>query len=88
MSSARPLVRDRYSFGNLEEVLPLPHLIDIQRKSFEWFSAEGVADTFRDLSPITDFSETLSLELEFDPTDDVGDEERRQILFFNDGDEV
>ncbi|HJP25467.1 MAG: DNA-directed RNA polymerase subunit beta [Acidimicrobiales bacterium] len=70
MSSARPLVRDRYSFGNLEEVLPLPHLIDIQRKSFEWFSAEGVADTFRDLSPITDFSETLSLELEFDPTDE------------------
>ena len=70
MSSARPLVRDRYSFGNLEEVLPLPHLIDIQRKSFEWFSAEGIADTFRDLSPITDFSETLSLELEFDPTDE------------------
>jgi len=68
--SARPLVRDRYSFGNLEEVLPLPHLIDIQRKSFEWFSADGIADTFRDLSPITDFSETLSLELEFDPTDE------------------
>ena len=68
--SARPLVRDRYSFGNLEEVLPLPHLIDVQRKSFEWFSADGIADTFRDLSPITDFSETLSLELEFDPTDE------------------
>ena len=68
--SARPLVRDRYSFGNLEEVLPLPHLIDIQRKSFEWFSAEGIADTFRDLSPITDFSETLFLELEFDPKDE------------------
>ena len=68
--SARPLVRDRYSFGNLEEVLPLPHLIDIQRKSFKWFSREGIADTFSDLSPITDFSETLSLELEFDPKDE------------------
>ena len=68
--SARPLVRDRYSFGNLEEVLPLPHLIDIQRKSFKWFRREGISDTFSALSPITDFSETLSLELEFDPKDE------------------
>ena len=68
--SSRPIVRDRYSFGNLEEVLPLPHLIDIQRKSFRWFLDEGVADTFRDLSPISDFSETLTLDLEFDPDDE------------------
>ena len=68
--SSRPIVRDRYSFGNLEEVLPLPHLIDIQRKSFRWFLDEGIADTFRDLSPITDFSETLTLDLEFDPDDE------------------
>jgi len=68
--SARPIVRDRYSFGNLEEVLPLPHLIDIQRKSFRWFLDEGIADTYRDLSPITDFSETLTLDLEFDPDDE------------------
>ena len=68
--SARPIVRDRYSFGNLEEVLPLPHLIDVQRKSFRWFLDEGIADTYRDLSPITDFSETLTLDLEFDPDDE------------------
>ena len=68
--SARPLVRDRYSFGDLEEVLPLPNLIDVQKKSFDWFRLQGIADTFRDLSPIQDFSETLSLELEFDPNDE------------------
>ncbi|SVA55626.1 uncharacterized protein METZ01_LOCUS108480, partial [marine metagenome] len=68
--SARPIVRDRYSFGNLEEVLPLPHLIDIQRKSFRWFLDKGIADTYRDLSPITDFSEALTLDLEFDPDDE------------------
>jgi len=68
--STRPLDRDRYSFGNLEEVLPLPHLIDVQRKSFRWFLDEGIADTYRDLSPITDFSETLTLDLEFDPDDE------------------
>ena len=29
-----------------------------------------VSNTFRDISPIKDFSETLQLELEFDPTDE------------------
>jgi len=68
--SVRPLVRERYSFGNLEEALELPDLIAIQRESFKWFLDQGIADTFRDLSPITDFSETLSLEFEFDPKDE------------------
>ena len=68
--SARPLVRERYSFGSLEEVREMPNLIAIQRDSFQWFLDQGIADTFRDLSPITDFSETLSLELEFDPKDE------------------
>jgi DNA-directed RNA polymerase subunit beta len=68
--SVRPLVRERYSFGNLEETLELPDLIAIQRESFKWFLDQGIADTFRDLSPITDFSETLSLEFEFDPKDE------------------
>jgi DNA-directed RNA polymerase subunit beta len=48
----------------------LPDLIAIQRESFKWFLDQGIADTFRDLSPITDFSETLSLEFEFDPKDE------------------
>ena len=48
----------------------MPNLIAIQRDSFRWFLDHGIADTFRDLSPITDFSETLSLELEFDPDDE------------------
>jgi DNA-directed RNA polymerase subunit beta len=68
--SARPVTRDRYSFANLEEVLELPDLIAIQRSSFEWFLKEGLAETFRDISPIKDFTETLQLELEFDPDDE------------------
>ena len=60
----------RYSFGNLEEVLELPDLISIQRDSFKWFLDHGLAQIFRDISPITDFSENLQLELEFDPTDE------------------
>jgi DNA-directed RNA polymerase subunit beta len=65
-----PRTRERYSFGNLDEVLELPDLIAIQRESFNWFLNEGLADTFRDISPIKDFSETLQLELEFDPFDE------------------
>jgi DNA-directed RNA polymerase subunit beta len=67
---ARPAVRDRYSFANLEEALELPDLISIQRSSFEWFLHTGLAETFRDISPIEDFSGTLRLELEFDPDDE------------------
>ncbi len=68
--SSRVTLRDRYSFANLDEVLDLPDLIAIQRESFHWFIENGLADAFRDISPIKDFTETLSLELEFDPTDE------------------
>jgi DNA-directed RNA polymerase subunit beta len=67
---ARAAVRDRYSFANLEEVLELPDLIAIQRASFDWFLQHGLSETFRDISPIKDFTETLQLELEFDPNDE------------------
>jgi DNA-directed RNA polymerase subunit beta len=67
---ARSTIRDRYSFANLDEVLELPDLIAIQRASFDWFLKNGLADTFRDISPIKDFTETLQLELEFDPEDE------------------
>ncbi|MGI9621840.1 MAG: DNA-directed RNA polymerase subunit beta [Acidimicrobiales bacterium] len=62
--------RERYSFANLDDVLELPDLIAIQRESFQWFLDEGLANTFNDISPIKDFSETLQLELEFDPNDE------------------
>ena len=66
---SRPAARERFSFANLDEVLPLPDLISIQRDSFKWFLEQGLADTFRDISPIEDFSGSLKLILEFDPTD-------------------
>ena len=68
--SSRSVVRDRYSFANLEETLELPDLIAIQRSSFEWFLNHGLAETFADISPIKDFTESLQLELEFDPDDE------------------
>ena len=68
--SSRSTLRERYSFANLVEPLELPDLIAIQRLSFEWFLHQGLAETFSDISPIKDFTETLQLELEFDPDDE------------------
>ncbi len=68
--ATRSTSRERYSFANLDEPLELPDLIAIQRESFQWFLEEGLAQTFRDISPIKDFSESLQLELEFDPFDE------------------
>ncbi len=68
--ATRSTSRERYSFANLAEPLELPDLIAIQRESFRHFLDEGLAETFRDISPIKDFSESLQLELEFDPTDE------------------
>ncbi len=68
--ATRSTVRERYSFANLDEPLELPDLIAVQRESFQWFLEEGLANTFRDISPIKDFSEALQLELEFDPFDE------------------
>ena len=68
--ASRSTSRERYSFANLADPLELPDLIAVQRESFEWFLNEGLAETFRDISPIKDFSEALQLELEFDPDDE------------------
>ena len=65
----RPVSRERYSFGNLKEPLELPDLVAVQTESFQHFLDEGLAETFRSISPIKDFSENLQLELEFDPFD-------------------
>ncbi|BDG62211.1 DNA-directed RNA polymerase subunit beta [Caldinitratiruptor microaerophilus] len=55
-------MRERYSFGRIDEVLELPNLIELQQNSYQWFLREGLQDIFRDISPITDFTGNLVLE--------------------------
>jgi DNA-directed RNA polymerase subunit beta len=66
---ARSRSPERISFANIDEALPLPDLIAVQRDSFQWFLDKGLAEAFSDISPIEDFTGQLSLEFEFDPTD-------------------
>jgi DNA-directed RNA polymerase subunit beta len=42
--------------------LPVPDLIGIQKRSFEWFTGNGLAEIFRDISPIEDFTGTMAVE--------------------------
>ena len=54
--------RERLSFGKITEPLELPNLIEIQRKSYEDFFNKKLDETFRDISPIQDFTGNLVLE--------------------------
>src|SRR5438045_9362593 len=54
----------RQSFARISEVLPIPNLIDIQTRSFQWFMDEGLKELFAEISPITDFT-GKNLELHF-----------------------
>ena len=52
----------RMSFARINELLEKPNLIEIQRKSYEWFLEEGLKEAFKDISPIEDYTGNLSLE--------------------------
>ncbi len=53
---AQPGARTRKTFSKTKDVLPLPNLIDIQLKSFEWFITEGLNELFAEINPIEDFT--------------------------------
>ncbi len=45
----------RKSFSKLTEVMSMPDLIEIQTDSYKWFLAEGLAELFDEINPVTDF---------------------------------
>jgi DNA-directed RNA polymerase subunit beta len=52
----------RTSFAKLDQPLPVPNLIDIQKASWKWFLEDGLKETIEDISPIRDYSEKLLVE--------------------------
>ena len=52
----------RMSFSKIEEVLKMPNLIEVQKKSYQWFLTEGLKEVFEDVSGITDFNNNLVLD--------------------------
>jgi DNA-directed RNA polymerase subunit beta len=50
------------SFAKIDEVLEMPDLIEVQKKSYKWFLEEGLREVFREISPIESFTGNLALE--------------------------
>ena len=52
----------RKSFAKINEVLEMPNLIEVQKKSYQWFLDEGLKEVFRDIGSITDYTGNLVLD--------------------------
>ena len=52
----------RMSFSKINEVLPMPNLIEIQKNSYGWFLEHGLHEVLADVSGVTDHTGNMSLE--------------------------
>ncbi len=54
--------RKRRNFSKIRNTYPLSDLLEIQKKSYNWFIEKGIQEVFEDLFPVENFAGTLSLE--------------------------
>lgn len=54
--------RERRNFSSIRNSYELKDLLEIQKKSYNWFITDGIKEVFEDLFPVENFSGTLSLE--------------------------
>ncbi|NLY55984.1 MAG: DNA-directed RNA polymerase subunit beta [Firmicutes bacterium] len=54
--------RERRSYSKINEIIEMPNLIEIQKRSYQWFLEEGLREVLKETSPITDFTGNLVLE--------------------------
>ena len=54
--------RERRNFSRIRKTYELKDLLEIQKKSYNWFINDGIKEVFNDLFPVENFSGTLSLE--------------------------
>ncbi|OGY55079.1 MAG: DNA-directed RNA polymerase subunit beta [Candidatus Buchananbacteria bacterium RIFCSPLOWO2_01_FULL_46_12] len=45
----------RKTFTQLKAAAPMPDLIEVQKRSYDWFLREGLKELFEEISPIVDF---------------------------------
>ncbi len=56
--------RQRRNYSKVKSNVDLPDLIKVQTDSFKWFIEKGLAELFRDISPIQNFTESIELYFE------------------------
>jgi len=49
------MISQRKTFTKIREAVPLPDLIEIQKRSYDWFFREGLKELFDEISPVRDF---------------------------------
>ena len=54
--------RERRDFSRVNNSLELADLLEIQTKSYNWFIQDGIKEVLEEISPVENFSGTLSLE--------------------------
>ena len=51
----------RKNFARHEEIMEMPNLLELQKKSYRWFLDEGLQEVFADVAPITNYAGNLEL---------------------------
>ena len=54
--------RERRSYAKTKNAIELNNLLEIQKKSYEWFMTEGIDEVFKDIFPVESFTGNLTLE--------------------------
>ena len=54
--------RERISFSKITNTLELTDLLEVQKKSYQWFLEQGIKEVFDDLFPVESFTGNISLE--------------------------
>jgi len=55
----------RKFFTELQDAIPMPDLVEVQKASYDWFMKDGIKELFEEVSPLTDFT-GRDLELYFE----------------------
>ncbi len=54
--------RERRNYAKTKNAIELGNLLEIQKKSYDWFIQEGIKEVFDDVFPVESFTGNLSLE--------------------------
>jgi DNA-directed RNA polymerase subunit beta len=77
--------RERVTFSKTTNNFELTDLLDIQKKSYEWFLESGIKEVFDDLFPVESFTGNISLEFgdySFDePRYSIKESKERMVTF-------
>ena len=54
--------RERRSYAKTKNAIELGNLLEVQKKSYEWFITDGIKEVFDDIFPVESFTGNLALE--------------------------